>query len=249
MSKNVGAETLDPSRIRPASGQDQQGRSFPRVDSSRATARAVGILMLAGFLTYGVGSAIATGIAEPDNGGDSGLLFLAATLSMLLNSAIVIGIGVLMVPILQQHNRAIAGGYLLTRIVEGTALAIGVASLVWLSGRAAVDTNLLAYSIAMAGLGFGSLFFCFLLFMTRLVPRFLAAWGFIGYATMAAGCLLEIAGVGGAGTVGVIPGGLFELTFAIWLITRGFNRASVNARAAVHVSAAGTTSSSRTNLS
>jgi hypothetical protein len=243
MSKNVGAETLDPSRIRPASGQDQQGRSFPRVDSSRATARAVGILMLAGFLTYGVGSAIATGIAEP------GLLFLAATLSMLLNSAIVIGIGVLMVPILQQHNRMIAGGYLLTRVVEGTTLAIGVAGLVWLSGSTAVTTNFLAYSIAMVGLGIGSLFFCFLLFTTRLVPRFLAAWGFIGYATMAAGCLLEIAGVGGAGTVGVIPGGLFELTFAIWLITRGFNRASVNARAAVHVSAAGTTSSSRTNLS
>jgi hypothetical protein len=249
MRRNVVAETLEQSRTGPASEADQEGGSFARVDSSRATARAVGILMLAGFLTYGPGSAIATGIAEPDNGGDSGLLFLAATLSMLLNSAIVIGMGVLMFPILQQHNRMIAGGYLLTRVIEGTTLAIGVAGLVWLSGSTAVTTDFLAYNIAMVGLGIGSLFFCSLLFTTRLVPRFLAAWGFVGYASMAAGCLLEIAGVAGAGMVGVVPGGLFELTFGIWLITRGFNRASVNARAAVHVSAAGTTSSSPTNLS
>ena len=29
-------------------------------------------------------------------------------------------------------------------------------------------------------------------------------------------------GVAGAGVVAAIPGGLFELTFAIWLMVRGF---------------------------
>ena len=76
--------------------------------------------------------------------------------------------------------------------------------------------------VAEAALGIGSLFFCALLFRTRLVPRFLAAWGFIGYACFAAGNLLERFGVAGAGLVGAMPGGLFELTFGIWLIARGF---------------------------
>ena len=38
----------------------------------------------------------------------------------------------------------------------------------------------------------------------------------------AGGNLLELFGVAGAGLVGTIPGGLFELTFAFWLIVRGF---------------------------
>ena len=88
------------------------------------------------------------------------------------------------------------------------------------------------YNVAEAGLGIGSLFFCALLFRTGLVPRFLAAWGFIGYACFAAGNLLELVGVEGAGVVAAVPGGLFELTFAIWLIARGFaSTASVGPRA------------------
>ncbi len=86
----------------------------------------------------------------------------------------------------------------------------------------AVHANSVSYNVAEAGLGIGSLFFCALLFRTGLVPRFLAGWGFIGYACFAGGTLLELVGVAGAGIVGAIPGGLFELTFGIWLIARGF---------------------------
>ena len=144
---------------------------------------------------------------------------------MLLNSAFVIGIGVLMFPILRAHNKAIAAGYLGTRIFEGVVLAIGVVSLIVLTGSAAIHANSVFYSVAEAGLGIGSLFFCALLFRTGLVPRFLAVWGFIGYACFAGGNLLELFGVAGAGLVGTIPGGLFELTFGIWLIAKGFSSA------------------------
>src|SRR3954470_11826705 len=194
-----------------------------RPDSSvRRTARIVGVLFLAGYLAYGVGSLIATGIVRSDDRGSSTALFVAGIALMLLNSAIVIGIGVLMLPILRVHNKAIATGYLGTRIFEGVVLAIGVVSLIVLTGSDAIDANGVFYNIAEAGLGIGSLFFCALLFRTGLVPRFLAVWGFIGYACFAGGNLLELFGVGGAGVVGAIPGGLFELTFAVWLIARGF---------------------------
>jgi Domain of unknown function (DUF4386) len=47
-------------------------------------------------------------------------------------------------------------------------------------GALAVNGNFLAYNVAQAGLGLGSLFFCYLMFRTNLVPRFLAIWGLVG---------------------------------------------------------------------
>src|SRR3954464_14954698 len=83
-----------------------------RPDSSvRQTARIVGVLFLAGYLTYGVGNLIATGIVDSGDRSDSTALFVAGIALMLLNSALVIGIGVLMFPILRPHNKAIAAGY------------------------------------------------------------------------------------------------------------------------------------------
>jgi hypothetical protein len=197
-----------------------------RPDSSvRRTARIVGVLFLAGFLAYGVGSLIATGIVRSADRSGSTALFVTGAALMLLNSAFVIGIGVLMFPILRAHNKAIAAGYLGTRIFEGVGLAIGVVSLIVVTdSAAAIHANSVFYNVAEAGLGIGSLFFCALLFSSGLVPRFLAVWGFLGYALFAAGSMLELFGVEGAGLVAAIPGGLFELTFGIWLIARGFRR-------------------------
>ena len=207
--------------------------SVVRPDSSvRRTARIVGALFLAGFLSYGVGNLIATGnVRSADGSGSTALLVTGAAL-MLLNSAFVIGIGLLMFPILRPHNKDIAAGYVGTRIFEGVVLAIGVVTLIVLTGERAKDVNAVFYSVAEVGLGVGSLFFCALLLRTGLVPRFLAVWGFIGYACFAGGNLLELFGVAGAGLVGAIPGGLFELTFGIWLIARGFaSTATVRSRA------------------
>src|SRR4051812_10940268 len=190
--------------------------------SVRRTARIVGVLFLAGYVAYGVGSLIAQDIVDSGERGDSTALFVTGIALMLLNSAFVIGIGVQMFPILRPHDEAIAAGYLGTRIFEGVVLALGVVSLIVLTSSDAIDANAAFYNVAEAGLGIGSLFFCALLFRTGLVPRWLAAWGFIGYACFAAGNLLELFGVAGAALVAAIPGGLFELTFAIWLITRGF---------------------------
>ena len=70
------------------------------------------------------------------------------------------------------------------------------------------------------------------MYRSNLVPRFLAGWGVVGYVIFAAGSLLEILGVAGAGMVAVVPGGLFEVFFAIWLIAKGFNPLATIAGAA-----------------
>jgi hypothetical protein len=211
-----------PSRHRDDAGATPTG--------ARTTARIVGILFLSGFLTYGIGSSLATSITA--SGGDTaGPVFLTGAALMLLNSAIVIGIGLLMLPILRPHDKAVAAGYLGTRIFEGVGLAIGALSLLMLTGPAAIGANFVAYNLAMAGLGIGSLFFCAVLFRSGLVRRFLAGWGFLGYAFFAGGSLLELSGVAGAGLVGAIPGGLFEMTFGVWLIARGFRPTPTAGRA------------------
>jgi uncharacterized protein DUF4386 len=206
----------------PASNHSTSPPVFRPGTSVRRTARIVGVLFLAGYLAYGIGNLIATGIVDSDDRSTSTGSFVTGVALMLLNSAFVIGIGVLMFPILRAHNTVIAAGYLGTRIFEGVVLALGVVSLIVLTSSHAIDANSAFYNIAEAGLGIGSLFFCALLFRTGLVPRWLAGWGFIGYACFAAGNLLELFGVAGAALVAAIPGGVFELTFAVWLIARGF---------------------------
>ena len=182
--------------------------------STRTTARVVGTLFLAAFLLYGVGNAIASNAAQGD-----GMLALGVGM-MLANSVAVLTIGVLLVPVIRPHSPAVAKVYLATRIFEAAFLAMGAIALV--AGSA--ELNVVAYNTAMAGLGIGSLFFCVVLYRSGLVPRFLAVWGFIGYAAFAAGSLLELAGVLGAGLIGAAPGGLFEIFFAVWLIVRGFTK-------------------------
>jgi hypothetical protein len=189
--------------------------------STRTIARTVGALLLAAFLLYGLGNAIATNAAD-----DSWLVTFGVAM-MLANSVAVVAIGALLYPVLRPHSAMAARIYLATRVFEATFLSIGAIAL--LIGSMAV--NVTAYNIAMAGLGIGSLFLCSLLYRTRLVPRILAVWGFVGYAAFATGSLIELAGVTGAGLIGAVPGGLFEIFFAFWLIFRGFTTQPAPTRA------------------
>jgi hypothetical protein len=179
---------------------------------TRTSARIVGALFLSAFLLYGIGSSVATtaSLGSPPLVAGVGL--------MLLNSAAVLAIGVLLVPVLSTYSAACAYAYLGTRVVEAALLGVGAIAL--LGGAAA--TNVVAYNAGMAALGLGSLFFCVAFYRSRLVPRPLAAWGFVGYAIFATGSVLELAGVSGAGLIGAAPGGLFELGLAGWLLARGF---------------------------
>lgn len=228
-------------RNAPANPRSRTGSGVP----SRMAARIIGILILAGWFTYGPGGAITASIvAAPDtlvNVDANQMTFTAGAVVMLLNSAAVVGIGVVWFPILKRHSEPVALSYLATRTLEAVFLTVGVISLLSLTGlgeayvsadaaagahfetlsTVAVQLNDLSYQVAMATLGAGSLLFCSLLFRTGLVPRKLAAWGFIGYAVFAVGMVLDMFGLG-VGLLLTIPGGLFELVFATWLIVKGF---------------------------
>ena len=199
-------------------------------------------MFLLAFLAYGIGTGMVTGVLEATNPVGEFTLkraqFIAGAALMLLNSAIVASIGLLLLPLLVCYNRAIAWSYLASRAIEAVALATGVMSLLLLVAtkspvtRTVIVTasrgNFVAYQTGMAVLGFGSLFFCALLYRCRLVPRLLAAWGFVGYAIFFMGAVVEIAGLP-YGVMLSIPGGLFEIVFGIWIIAKGFDNARAEA--------------------
>jgi len=89
------------------------------------------------------------------------------------------------------------------------------------------------YQIAMIVLGIGSLFLCYSLYVSRLVPRFISIWGGLGYFLLFISGILDICGLidttKGMGVVLYTPGGLWELiVFPLWLFIKGFNKIQID---------------------
>ncbi len=199
-----------------------------------ARLRLVGALFLAAFVAYGAGSGLVTAVTETDTplvSITSGHTQISIGVGLMLaNSLVVLGIGILLLPTLLRRNRAVAWSYLATRVLEAGLLALGAVGFLSLKAQSTMHAlataqlaNFYGYQTGMAVLGFGSLFFCALLYRRRLVPRWLAGWGLLGYTFLLAGALLELSGVP-YGIPLSIPGGLFEVVFGIRLITKGFDR-------------------------
>ena len=69
----------------------------------------------------------------------------------------------------------------------------------------------------------GSLCFCWVFVRSRTIPAWLAWPGLVSSITWVIGMPLQLGGfIGGAATMALwIPMGLFEVTFAVWLIVKG----------------------------
>ena len=172
------------------------------------------------------------------------------------------GIAIALYPVLRRQNRALALGSVAARIVEGAFVLIGSLSLVTLlsvsqetvaggsaaaSSFQAVGSSLLATRdwtlgfIAILPFVLGSLMYYYLLYRSRLVPRWLSGWGLVGaglclVATVYAGFTQEF-GFSTVNTVLNIPIGVQEMVLAVWLIVKGFNTSAVTADRAANVEA------------
>jgi hypothetical protein len=213
----------------------------------RTTARIVGAMYLAGF-AVGITGIVLIGsiLSGPDHlatlPASSMLLAIAAVL-WLMAAAWDAAHGVLMFPILKQHNsERIAVGYLGFRIMDGLIIAIMVlfiliqipigseyvnagasdASSLQALSTVFMQAQLDAYNIAMITLGISGLILCYSFYKSKLVPRILAVWGLVGYAVILCGSVVEVLGFNLL-TIHAIPGGLWEMFIGVWLIVKGFN--------------------------
>ncbi len=219
------------------------------MNTFRTTAKVVGVVYLAGFLVGMVGNGLIQSIVSaPDHlstvSANSMLLAIGALL-WLMAVAGDAAHGILMFPILKQHGERIAIGYLAARIVDAVFIAVMVLFLLtqiplgseYLKAVApntfylqalstlSIQASQYAYEIGMSTLGVAGLLLCYTLYRARLVPRWIAVWGIIGYAIIFVGMVSEFMG-SGLGLVSSLPGGLWEAFIGVWLIARGFNSAA-----------------------
>ena len=160
-----------------------------------------------------------------------------------------IGSAVALYPITKRQNEAVALGYVAIRIFESAVIAVGIISLLAvlalrqdLGGAGAADAaslglvgqGLVAIHDAtfligpgvLAGIGNG-LLLGYLMYRSNLLPRRLALLGLIGGPLVSASGLLVLLGfyaqLSVPAAIATIPEFIWELSFGIWLIVKGFN--------------------------
>lgn len=217
--------------------------------SIRRTAVLVGLLFLTATVAFATAEALINGVLDRADylsgaSADANALTTGALLAF-VNGVAVVGIAVLLYPLLKGYSEPLALGYVGLRVAELVAslfllavplLVIALAdrlrdgtvdasasqplgSLLQAQHDVAIVMVYLITSVAGGILAF-------LLYQTRLIPRWLAVLGVIAYPVLFVGAVLDMFDVvdvtQGAGLLAVIPGGLFELILPIWLLAKGF---------------------------
>jgi len=157
------------------------------------------------------------------------------------------GIAIGLYPVLRKYNQSLALGSVVGRTVEGMLILVGTLSLLVLltlgqesavAGQAAassfkaVGDTLLAVRdwangfLVLLSFAVGTLMYYYLLYRSRLVPRWLSGWGLIGSglllgSTVYSGFTQEF-GFTTVNTALNIPIGIQEMVLAVWLIFKGF---------------------------
>lgn len=142
-------------------------------------------------------------------------------------------------PIGRRYSETLAMGYVIFRgAFEGIIYLLGV--LVWLvllamtaapSTMAPMATVLQTAQRTMweqlipLPFAIGALMFCWLLFRTRLVPRWVSVWGLVGAALYLVPPLARMMGFNL--DILMAPLALQEMVLAVWLIVKGFNPAII----------------------
>lgn len=160
-----------------------------------------------------------------------------------------VGTAVMLFPYLRRWNEHIALGYLCFRFMEAVFIAIGMVSILGLlhlsrlyeAGSLASEENLYAIGLMLQAfhqwvymlgpnlmLGLNTFMYSYLLFRTGLVPKPLALFGMATAVSVFIAGLLEMFGViepiSTAKGLLALPLGVYEMSLAVWLIVKGFNK-------------------------
>jgi hypothetical protein len=188
--------------------------------STRKTAIIVGLLFLVSTLTFMIGSNLIQSFLI-DKTQNKSPLIIGVILEIICGVSVV-GIGVLMFPILKLFNKKLALGYVVFRGFECVIIIIGGIYLISLLKLMWKYEMIIFVFTALGGL-----MFSYLLFQSKLIPRYLSGLGIIGYAMLFLGVVLNMFNIfnmsDGAGMLIYLPGGLFELFLPLWLFIKGFN--------------------------
>ena len=143
----------------------------------------------------------------------------------------VIGIAVLMYPLFKPYNKKASVWYVVFRDIEGGLMI--VAGILFLSHSTLLleirDGIYIAHAYIFA---VAALIFYYLLYQSKLIPRWLSMWGVIASILLVLVNLLEVMGIIPALMILYLPIILNELVLAIWLMVKGFNPSAITSQSA-----------------
>jgi hypothetical protein len=230
-------------------------------ETNRKTAMIVGGLYILGTVA-GILSLVFTG---PILEGPDYLAQISANPNQIVIGALFVltmGLALAMVPvmtfpILKRHNEFLAVGYVVFRgaleAITYLALVIGWLSLPLIGHEyiqaSAVDASyfqslgdlvLQAHdqtgNVLTIVFVLGALMFYYVLYQSKLVPRWLSGWGLLAaipyLVSGVLGLFALLSPMSTTQLVLVLPLAVQEMVLAIWLIMKGFNSSSVNVRSA-----------------
>jgi hypothetical protein len=168
-------------------------------------------------------------------------VLLGAFLEVICALAIV-GTAVALFPVVKRHNEGVALGYVGLRTLEAGIIAVGVVPLLAvvtlrqdMTGTAGADTAAVLVEfhnwtrLLGPGLvcGVNTVLMAYLMYRSRLVPRFIPVLGLIGGPLVFAYHTAQMFGASEQilswAAIGVIPIFAWEVTLAFRLIAKGFN--------------------------
>jgi hypothetical protein len=223
------------------------------MNTSRKTAIIVGVLFIIATAFLFIGEAFYDPIlSSPDYLEIAYPNRTTVVIGMLLEFACVIAIPLIPVflfPILREHYEALALGYVVFRSLEAVLFVIveiNKLSLINVSegylnsggldasffqniGSSIQAVNTWAFSIYVLVFAIGALALNSVLYRSKLVPRFISAWGFIAAAVILIGSVLVMlemfTGISDMALQLIIaaPIAVQEMVLAVWLIVKGFN--------------------------
>jgi hypothetical protein len=226
--------------------EDKEGK----VKSHKKTARIVGVLfitaMVAGMLRYALLDPI---LDAPDylvNVSANENQVIIGTLFFFILAVAVAGIAIVIYPILRKHNEALALGYVGARIVEGVLFIIAILAILTLwtlsqkfvkagtpdasyfqtLGELLLSVRYWSYNVLWPiTLALGSMIFYYLLYQSKLIPRWLSVWGLIG-APLFPVAWLSLFGSTISGPF-LLPLVVNEMVLVVWLLVKGFNSSAI----------------------
>ena len=232
------------------------------MDTNRRTAIIAGVL----FIIATAASLLGSGFTGSIVGAPDYLVQIAANKNLVVLGALLTfvaaagsaGIAISLYPVLRKHNEGLALGAVGFRLVEAVFYIVGALALLSLlslgqeyasAGSQAAPTlqalgTLLLAVRSWAGFVFGVISFClgaamyyYVMYRSRLVPRWLSAWGLAGLALLFSMALLIAFGERASGPSGLlvllaVPLAIQEMALAVWLIVKGFNPSAIASLAA-----------------
>jgi len=221
------------------------------MNSSRKTARIVGVLFIIATVAYSIGISLIDSLmhapVDPINVSSHGNQVIIGALLVLIDAVAVAGIAIVIYPILRRHNEALALGYVAARVVESVLFAVSVITVLTLltlsqdfvqagaSDPAHFQTLGIVLRAAgnwatLLGLGLAfalsALILNFVLFQSKLIPRWLSGWGLVGAALVFANFLLQSFSINPVEIL-FLPIALQEMVFAVWLIVKRYNPSAI----------------------